>query len=286
MALVRQSHRITMDSSVEAALLVHCGNGEVFKFREYDSGLYYFDTSLLVHKPKTFLPYSSSPTRAPVSFLATVKGNKDNFTRREIEGADAARLLYRKLGRPSEAQFHHALKFNQFANCNVTADDAKRALAIYGPDISTLKGKTTKRKGAHIPSFQRVEIPAPILEHHKNVTIGIDFMYINSNPFFHSISRKLQFRTIASVTSRSRNTMLREVHAVIKLYTNRGFNVIDINADKEFECIRDDLLPIRLHIVDKDSHVAEVERSIRVVKERVRSTIAGLPFKRIPRVMV
>jgi hypothetical protein len=164
------------------------------------------------------------------------------------------------------------LKYNQFANCNVTPEDAKRALAIYGPDVSTLKGKTTKHKGAHIPSFQRVNIPAPILEHHRNITIGIDFMYINSNPFFHSISRNLQFCTIASMTSRLKNTMLQEVNVVIKLYTNRDFNVVDINADKEFECIYNDLLLIWLHIVDKDSHVAEVERPIRVVKERVQIT--------------
>jgi hypothetical protein len=80
--------------------------------------------------------------------------------------------------------------------------------------------------------------------------------------------------------------MLREVKAVIQLYEKRGFNIIDINADKEFECIQTELLPIHLHIVDKDSHVPKVERSICVVKERVRCTIAGLPFKRIPRIMI
>jgi hypothetical protein len=137
-----------------------------------------------------------------MSFLNSVKSNKEKFMRRKIEGADAARLLYHKLGRPSEAQFHHALKHNQFINCPITPDDAKRALAIYGPDITIIKGKTTKNKGAHTLSFQCVEdIPASILEHHENIMLGIDFMNINGNPFFHSISRKLQFRTIASVTS-------------------------------------------------------------------------------------
>jgi hypothetical protein len=286
MALVRKSHRITMDSSVEAALSVHCSDGQLLKFREFDSGLYFYDTHISSTKANSPLFYSSSRLHNPVSFLSSVKSNKEKFTRREIEGADAARLLYRKLGRPSEAQFQHALKYNQFINCPVTPDDAKRALTIYGPDITTLKGKTTKSKGAHTPSFQRVDIPASIIEHHENITLGIDFMYINSNPFLHTISRKLQFRTIASVTSRSKNTMLREVKAVVNLYHKRGFNVIDINADKEFECIRTEMLPIRLHIVDKDSHVPEVERSIRVVKERVRSAIAGLPFKRIPRIMI
>jgi hypothetical protein len=80
--------------------------------------------------------------------------------------------------------------------------------------------------------------------------------------------------------------MLREVRAVVQLYTKRGFRVVGINADKEFECIKEEMFPIQVNIVDKDNHVAEVERSIRVVKERVRCTIAGLPFKRFPRVMI
>jgi hypothetical protein len=38
--------------------------------------------------------------------------------------------------------------------------------------------------------------------------------------------------------------------------------------------------------VAADSHVGEVERSIRTIKERSRSTVHGLPYKRLPRLMV
>lgn len=183
MALVRKSHRIMMDSSVAAEISVHCSDGQLLRFREYDSGLYFYDTRISLTKISSPLFYLSSRIHTLMSFLSSVKSNKEKFTRREIEGADAARLLYRKLGRPSEAQFHHALKYNQFINCPITPDDAKRALAIYRPDVATLKGKTTKNKGAHTPSFQRITIPASILEHHENITLGIDFMYINANEY-------------------------------------------------------------------------------------------------------
>jgi hypothetical protein len=93
MALVRKSHKIMMDSSVEPALLVHCNDRRVFKFREFESGLYFFDTSVIKHKHTSYLPYSQSSYDNSVSFLNTVKSNKSSFTRREIEGADAAHLL-------------------------------------------------------------------------------------------------------------------------------------------------------------------------------------------------
>jgi hypothetical protein len=105
-------------------------------------------------------------------------------------------------------------------------------------------------------------------------------LYINNNPFLHTISQKLQFRTIAPVMSRSKNTMLRELGAVIRTYRQRGFDVKNINGDHEFECIKDNMLPIDMGIVDKDDHVPEVEQSIRAIKERVRCTIAGLPLKK------
>jgi hypothetical protein len=79
---------------------------------------------------------------------------------------------------------------------------------------------------------------------------------------------------------------MREMWAVIKLYESRGFHVCDLQADNEFECIRHDIRPIELNIVPADSHVGEVESSIRMLKERLQACVHGLPFKRLPKTMV
>jgi hypothetical protein len=70
------------------------------------------------------------------------------------------------------------------------------------------------------------------------------------------------------------------------MYTARGFNVTRLEADREFNCIVNDVLPHDMNIADADDHVHEVERSIRTVKERVRCTIQGLPFRRVPKIMI
>jgi hypothetical protein len=277
MAEVRKVCRITMDTSLEAAMHVHRKDGSLMKFQEYRSGLYFFDT--LVKK-------NTSTNEQDYLFLNTVAGNKGKYTQHEIQGADKARALYKKIGRPSEQAFSDILKNNLIRNCPVTPDDARRALEIYGPDIATLKGKTVKKQNKGIPNYQAVLIPAPIIEQYNDVRLFIDIFWVNGHAYFHTISEWIKFRTVAPINNRSTRTLLMETKAVIRLYETRGFIVTRVEGDHEFACITNELLPIPLNIADADDHVAQVERSIRTIKERTRCLIQGLPFKRVPKVMM
>jgi len=62
--------------------------------------------------------------------------------------------------------------------------------------------------------------------------------------------------------------------------------VCDIHADQEFACVHTDLLPVELNIVPDDSRVGELERSIRTIKEHLRSCVHGLPFQRVPKLLI
>jgi hypothetical protein len=234
------------------------------KFIEYGSGLY--------HDAATAVQPISNENVIDYSFVSTAANNKAQFPRRKIEGADKARALYQKIGRPSQQQFKQ--------NCPVTVDDAKRALLIYGPDVAAIKGKTTKGPSQHVPTFNPVQVPGFILQHHSDVTLCMDIFYVKGHPFFHTISRKVQFRTVAPVLNRNKATLLREIKPVLAMYKSRGFNISDLHADMEFECIRNDVLPSRLNVT------AANKRSIRTMKERARTTIHGLPFKRLPKLMI
>jgi hypothetical protein len=96
LAEVRKNNRVTMDTAVEPALCVHLANGSVMKFTEYSTGLYFHDARApkeTTHTSESVIAYS---------FLNTVEKNKKQFTPKEIEGANAARVLYRMIGRPSQ----------------------------------------------------------------------------------------------------------------------------------------------------------------------------------------
>jgi len=116
--------------------------------------------------------------------LTTVTNNKAQFSRRKIEGADKARALYRKIGRPSQQQLEQILAKNLIRNCPVTVDDAKRALLIYGPNVAALKGKITKGPSQHVPTFNPVQVLGFILQHHSDVTLCMDIFYVQGHPFF------------------------------------------------------------------------------------------------------
>jgi hypothetical protein len=66
------------------------------------------------------------------------------------------------------------------------------------------------------------------------------------------------------------------------MYKSRGFNISDLHADMEFECIRNNVLPSRLNVTAANDHVGKVKQSIWTMKERARTTIHGLPFRRLP----
>jgi hypothetical protein len=236
MAAVRKLCRITMDTSVEAAMHVHRKEGSIMTFKEYKSGLYYYDTG----NSDSNL---NRTTEHAYLFLNTVASNKAAYTQRKIEGADKARALYRKLGHPSEAVFQKISQNNFIRNCPVTSDNAKRALIIYGPDIATLKGKTTKHQNRGIPNYQPIQIPAPIISKYNTIRLFMDIFGVNGNPFFHTISQWIKFRTIAPINNRSKKTLLMEAKAVINMYETCGFNISRIEADREFSCLTKPFCP-------------------------------------------
>ncbi|GAX19772.1 hypothetical protein FisN_3Hu001, partial [Fistulifera solaris] len=101
-----------------------------------------------------------------------------------------------------------------------------------------------------------------------------------------TISRTIGWRTIAPVPNCQKATMLKELRRLLEIYKGRGLPVTAIHGDNDFACLRDDLGPVRLDIVAPNTHVPEIERSNRTIKERARTTIHGLPYTRLPVVFI
>ena len=75
---------------------------------------------------------------------------------------------------------------------------------------------------------------------------------------------------------------------MIDLYGKRGMVVINVHGDGEFDSdkVRNMIRPANLHICAPEEHVGIAERGIRTVKERTRTMIQSLEYRRYPRVMV
>ena len=76
---------------------------------------------------------------------------------------------------------------------------------------------------------------------------------------------------------------------VLSLYQRRGFKVATVHGDGEFEPLKPMIEASpnspTVNLTSRDEHVPEIERRIRVVKERARAVRHSLPFEQLPKLM-
>ena len=279
---VRSKYRITADTAVGNYITVHLSPKRQMRFQEVASGLYLFRNKAHIEHNNRISGYS---------YLMLTEAKLKNFSKEQIVKADKARELYRALGFPGHKRFLEMLKNNKIPESNVSFDDAKRALHIYGTEPATIKGKTTKDKQSKIECKDSIRMPAQILKKNNKVHLMVDYMFIQGIQFLTTISHEFKFRTAEPLPytykkGAKKVDIWRGIQKVIKLYESRGLVVDQVHGDNEFECIREDLRPTLLNISAADEHVSMVERSIRTIKDRTRSVVQFLPYNRYPRNMI
>jgi hypothetical protein len=171
------------------------------------------------------------------------------------------------------------VRSNIIKNCSVTPTGIDNAHNIFGDNIATLMGETVVA--------EYVETPKEIIDMNKAVAISADVMFVGL-PFVITISRKIKFTKTEYVPRRSQSNLVKSLIKIVSLYKIRGFNPNTALMDREFECMRDKLLThgIDLYTTAASQHVLDVERQIRVLKERARALRSTLPFKLIPGRMI
>ena len=108
----------------------------------------------------------------------------------EIKGADAARQQQEEIGWPSDSFYRTIVKRNLLVNTEVTIDDVQRAERIYGPAKPMLQGSMIRQRPTS-NRIEKIQLPLTISTHHSNVSISIDFFFVNRHAFLTSKSSKL-----------------------------------------------------------------------------------------------
>ncbi|KAI2491389.1 Reverse transcriptase (RNA-dependent DNA polymerase) [Fragilaria crotonensis] len=265
-----RGYRVTFDSSDGNAFHLHKSDGGVRIFTQSDKGLYYLDTQ---------------EDTTGVSLVNTVADKATKYSERDYSKAKLARSIQKIIGRPSTRTFISIVEKNQLPNCPVTRDDIIAAERIFGPDLGSLKGKTVHKRPDPV-KIDHANIPGSVVSRYRNVVLAGDIMFVNKLPFFVTISRHIKFGTSELLTNRKIETIFEATKRVYQQYMKRGFKITSILMDGEFDTggYRGELsaLGITLNVVAAEEHVPEIERHIRVIKERARSVINTLPFDKVP----
>ena len=167
-----------------------------------------------------------------------MKENKAGFSQRQYERALAARKLYHILGAPTIAAFKAMLKGNVIKNCPITHEDVNNAQKIFGPAISTLKGKSTRMTPKPVINDE-ISIPPELIEKNRNIVLCIDTLFINGHPMLTSIDTTIRFRGLVPLSNRKSTEYVRGLQLLVKHYNKGGFVVKRINCDMEFKTIMD-----------------------------------------------
>ena len=217
-------HRITFDSSVENAFLVHQPD-KIVKFECTPEGLYTY---------RVDKDYKKSLTEKGNSHLVTtLSENWKGYTDRQYDRAKTARKLYHIVGTPTVENFKALLRMNAIHNCPVMVEDVKIAERIFEPDMSSLKGKSTRRKPKPVRK-DLVEIPNKITEKHHDIELCMDTMFVNECGMLTAIDRSIRFRSVVPIDTKTQSDYYKALDVIFRQYNKGGFVIKTIYRDGEY----------------------------------------------------
>jgi hypothetical protein len=121
-----------------------------------------------------------------------------------------------------------------------------------------------------------VKIPVELLKLHKEVFLTVDIFFVNKIPFFLTLSQKVCFTAVNHLMDRTVPQIFKAFKDIYQYYLHRGFRITTLHVDGEFEPLTALIQSMpggpMVILASSNEHVPEIERRIRVVKERCRAT--------------
>ena len=141
-----------------------------------------------------------------------------------------AKWLLHMQGYPSVVDLKTIIKMNAIQDNPVTKSNVKLMQCLFGPDIPTVKAKTT-RCCPHQLVSNMVSIPHDLHDAQHNVCLYIEIMYVNGMPFLTTISKNIKYHTTMWVADHTAPTIASLVESILKLYHWASFQVTEVCAD-------------------------------------------------------
>ena len=136
-----------------------------------------------------------------------------------------ARSLYHELGAPTLDNFKGFVKMGGVQNCPIRIEDINIAQNIIGPDMATLKGKSTRKKQKPVLE-DWIELPKEILEKHSRIEHGVGLMT--------AIDWTIKYRSVEYIESKHASACMKALSVIASRYNKAGYYVSRVQCDQEF----------------------------------------------------
>ena len=198
-------------------------------------------TGVHTKPPEPITGVPTAPPKKKVQFAQTVEENKSFHTDREIARAKRARDLIHATGNPPVDLLKQALRQNLIADCPVTSNDLTLATKIFGPDVASIKGRST-RKRPHLQTDDTIDVPPELYDAQRGVDLCVDVLFVNGIPFVSSVSKRIFYRAVQHLPNNYTTSHLEKaIRRVTKPYRDADLQVVTISADREFKPALDNL---------------------------------------------
>jgi hypothetical protein len=214
-------YRMTYDSEVDTTFVVHCT-----QFGLPDFFIEMNPCGLHVCYPKM----------GEFGFIQTVKDTMKLFSRRQIVDATSAKGLYEKMIFPSTADFRAIVSAGGIPGCEVTPDDVKTAIIIWGCPVLKMKESNVRRNAKRLVQSV-IKVLSKLIKLQKDVELAIDIFFINKHAFFTAYSTKICFTTVTHILACQKEHLWEARHLTYKMYMLRGFRIIVLSGDQEFAAL-------------------------------------------------
>ena len=254
---------IYMDTNIGPEIYVKYQNA-ILKFNQSANGLYYCQ----IHDLDIFYN-AKDPSNTAISLLSAVR---KKYTKTDTMRAKAARSLQKAMMWPSSSMMKQFIKNGLIMHSSISEDDFDAADENFGLAPEQFKGKATAPSQKRDASSQ-VLLSDIKFDINKRVKLYIDIMYICGGLFLHTKSKDIDYITIHYLPDKKITTIAKKLKYVIRIYLSRGFIITNVFSDNEFnhDKYQSLFMPAILHVCATGEHVPIIKRSIRTVKEQVRS---------------
>ena len=190
-----------------------------------------------------------------------------------------------RTGFPSEEEAIAVIQGKALSNVPISTVSLHHIKKIRGKNLPFIKGRQTHLK---LKGMSHEVLSQPTAERAQQ-KLFVDLLFLDNHPYFITKSLPLDLVMIQKVKDRSAASLSEALLAILAKYRSRGFEVKVLYSDNKGGVSAARTLlegkGVQLDFCSASQHVPVIERTIRFLKERMRSILASLPYTLPPELM-
>ena len=111
---------------------------------------------------------------------------------------------------------------------------------IFGPDVGSVKGKTTRRKPGAVKEDQ-IKVPLELIAEPDNLIYCMDLLYVNGMPMLNGIDKSVWYRKVGPLKDQTAESLYNGIDTVLCDYNKANMRIKVICCDNEFRTLMDEV---------------------------------------------